>query len=57
MNVTLGWWLVGWGLAYGGKVGTQLFGTDGFAGQHFYTRDAVTGNITPLAPWHEVESC
>eukprot|EP00438_Fugacium_kawagutii_P032327 Skav226344 [mRNA] locus=scaffold2980:133568:135135:- [translate_table: standard] len=46
---TIGWWLVGWGLAYGSKVGTQMWGTDGWAGEGFYSRDPVTGNITPVA--------
>ncbi|CAL1126444.1 unnamed protein product [Cladocopium goreaui] len=45
---TIGWWLLGWGIAYGSKNGTDFFGTDGFVGQHFYTRDA-SGNIQPLA--------
>lgn len=46
---TLGWWLIGWGLAYGDKVGTQMWGTTGFVGEGFYSRDPVTGNITPVA--------
>ena len=37
---TIGWWVLGWGLAYGSKQGTELFGGSGFLGEGFYTRDA-----------------
>jgi len=46
---TLGWWFLGWGFAYGTQDGTKLFGSTGWAGDGFYTKDATTGNITPVA--------
>ncbi|CAK9068289.1 Ammonium transporter 1 member 1 (AtAMT1 [Durusdinium trenchii] len=45
---TLGWWLLGWAFAYGSQSGTELFGSSGFFGEGFYTRDA-SGNITPVS--------
>lgn len=40
---TLGWWFLGWGFAYGTQDGTKLFGSTGWAGDGFYTKDATTG--------------
>ena len=37
---TLGWWSLGWAIAYGSKEGTKLFGTDGWFGEGFYTKDS-----------------
>ena len=37
---TLGWYSLGWALAYGSKDGTKLFGTDGWFGADFYTKDS-----------------
>ncbi|CAJ1443112.1 unnamed protein product, partial [Effrenium voratum] len=44
---TLGWWLTGWAFAYGTQSGTALFGSSGFVGEGFYTKDA-SGKITPV---------
>ncbi|CAJ1399571.1 unnamed protein product, partial [Effrenium voratum] len=46
---TIGWWVMGWALAYGDGNGTDLFGTTGFFGNGFYTKDATTGVITPVS--------
>ena len=48
---TLGWWSLGWAFAYGGgEAGTNGFiSTSGFFGLGFYTQDATTGVITPVA--------
>mmetsp|Transcript_15375 Transcript_15375/g.36233 ORF Transcript_15375/g.36233 Transcript_15375/m.36233 type:complete len:443 (-) Transcript_15375:162-1490(-) len=48
---TLGWWVFGWAFAYGsqGEPANGFIGTDGFFGIGFYTVDATTGVISPLA--------
>ena len=48
---TLGWWVFGWAFAYGsqGTPANGFIGTDGFFGIGFYTIDATTGVISPLA--------
>ncbi|CAE7224052.1 AMT1-1 [Symbiodinium sp. CCMP2592] len=48
---TLGWWVFGWAFAYGsqGTPANGFIGTDGFFGIGFYTVDATTGVISPLA--------
>eukprot|EP00439_Symbiodinium_sp_Y106_P054495 s404_g7.t1 len=48
---TLGWWVFGWAFAYGsqGTPANGFIGTDGFFGIGFYTVDATTGVILPLA--------
>mmetsp|Transcript_108315 Transcript_108315/g.151236 ORF Transcript_108315/g.151236 Transcript_108315/m.151236 type:complete len:526 (+) Transcript_108315:65-1642(+) len=46
---TIGWWVFGWAFAYGTQDPNGFFGTDGFAGIGFYSKDATTGVITPLA--------
>jgi len=46
---TIGWWVFGWAFAYGTQDPNGFFGTDGFAGLGFYSVDATTGVITPLA--------
>ena len=43
---TLGWWIFGWGFAYGSQAGSFI-GTDGFFGLGFYNKDA-SGNIVPV---------
>eukprot|EP00435_Cladocopium_sp_Y103_P032258 s653_g8.t1 len=45
---TLGWWSIGWALAYGAQNGNGFIGTDGFFGFGFYTRDKASGVITPV---------
>ena len=45
---TLGWWSIGWALAYGEQNGNGFIGTDGFFGFGFYTRDKASGVITPV---------
>ena len=42
---TIGWWVLGWGLAYGSKQGTELFSGSGFLGEGFYTRDASGAHL------------
>ena len=44
----LGWWSIGWALAYGEQNGNGFIGTDGFFGFGFYTRDKASGVITPV---------
>eukprot|EP00435_Cladocopium_sp_Y103_P033540 s3780_g8.t1 len=39
---TLGWWSIGWALAYGAQNGNGFIGTDGFFGFGFYTRDKAS---------------
>ena len=45
---TLGWWSIGWALAYGEQNGNGFIGTDGLFGFGFYTRDKASGVITPV---------
>ncbi|CAJ1443252.1 unnamed protein product [Effrenium voratum] len=45
---TLGWWSIGWAIAYGAQNGNGFIGTTGWFGVDFYTQDATTGVITPV---------
>ena len=43
---TLGWWVLGWGFAYGGGI-NRFIGTTGFLGEGFTTKD-TSGNFMPV---------
>eukprot|EP00438_Fugacium_kawagutii_P030651 Skav221857 [mRNA] locus=scaffold1175:124034:145397:+ [translate_table: standard] len=44
---TLGWYATGWAFAFGTQTEAKLFGTTGWFGLDFYTKDS-SGNIMPV---------